>query len=124
MLAAATRYALSKERGWVIPNLVGLQVGLYFDVWQYLMPDTETLSLPGLILVGTWHLIAFSTLLVVLIVNATWLLDILGRGSRVGRQWALGVWLLFCCLWLVFLCFSRMAIGLLALLSLAFGLRL
>jgi hypothetical protein len=44
MLIAATRYALTKERWWVIPNLVGLQVGLYYDVLRYIVPDAEILA--------------------------------------------------------------------------------
>jgi hypothetical protein len=124
MLAAATRYALRKERWWVIPNLVGLQVGLLFDVWQAIMPSTETLSPLGLILVGAWHLIALTTLLVVLVVNARWLLEISGRGSQLARQWDLGIWLHFCFLWLVLLCFNRMVINLFALWMAMAGVRL
>jgi hypothetical protein len=114
MLIAATRYALTKERWWVIPNLVGLQIGLYFDVWLYIKPDTEILAPLVLNLVLAWHLIALTTLPVVLILNVTWLLDISARGSPLARQWASGICLLFCCLWLVLLCFSRPVIGLFA----------
>lgn len=107
MLIAVARYALTKERGWVIPNLVGLQVAFYLDVWLYIKPDTEILAPLALNLVLAWQLIALATLPVVLIVNLTWLLDISARGSPLARQWAAGICLLFCCLWLVFLCFSR-----------------
>jgi hypothetical protein len=88
------------------------------------MPSTETLSPLGLILVGAWHLIALTTLLVVLVVNATWLLEISGRGSQLARQWDLGIWLHFCFLWLVLLCFNRMVINLFALWMAMAGVRL
>jgi hypothetical protein len=116
MLVAATRYALTKERWWVIPNLVGLQVGLYYDVLRYIMPDAEILAPLVLNLVIAWSLITFTTLLAVLILNATWLLEISGRGSRLARKWGFGAWLHFCCLWLVLvlLPFIRVAISLFA----------
>ncbi|MFY9984106.1 MAG: hypothetical protein WAK31_05080 [Chthoniobacterales bacterium] len=88
------------------------------------MPSTETLSLLGLTLVGAWRLIALTTLLVVLIVNATWLLEISGRGSQLACQWGLGIWLHFCFLWLVLLCFNRMVINLFALWMAMAGVRL
>jgi hypothetical protein len=115
MLIAATRYALTKERWWVIPNLVGLQVGLYYDVLRYIVPDAEILAQVVFNLFIAWTLITFTTVLAVLIVNATWLLGISGRGSRLARKWGLGLWLLFCCLWLVLLCFTPGAIRLIAL---------
>jgi hypothetical protein len=96
MLATATKYALRNEKGWVILNLVGLLVGLLFDVQQALMPSFETLSLLGAIVWVTWHLVVLGTLLVVLIMNATWLLEIAGRGSKRARQWGLGNCLWFC----------------------------
>ena len=53
MLVAATRYAFRNERGWVIPNLIGLLIGLLFDVQQAITPSSETLSPLGVLVVVT-----------------------------------------------------------------------
>jgi hypothetical protein len=99
--AAAVRYALRNERGWVIPNLVGLGLGSFFA----LIPSSDELSRLGFLIVGASHLIALIALLVIPIVNVTWLLEISGRRSRLARQWAFSICLTFCCLWLIFICF-------------------
>jgi hypothetical protein len=109
------RDALSKERGWVAANLIGISVGVLFDLWLTMPRETELASPLLTASIGLWVVTAFTTLLVILIVNVIWLIRLCWGNRGLARLRALGAWVLVCCLWLVPVYFNRLAPNLLEL---------
>jgi hypothetical protein len=107
--------ALRKEIGWVIANLVGMSVGILFDLWWVIVPRSKLASPVEMALVVVWGVIVLTILFVTFIVNTIWLIQLCRRNHRLARRRALGAWLLVCCLWLVPVSFNRLAITLVVL---------
>jgi uncharacterized membrane protein len=100
--------ALWNEVGWVIVNLVAALVPVHFEAWLE-TPRSASNSINGIDVLYEWITTVFPFLLVILIVNIIWFIQVWRRNRGLARRRAFGAWVLVGCLWLVPLGLNRVA---------------